>query len=58
MPDAPDPDALQSEQALLAAMMDRLPRVLRERALTERPLEMRPVNPSPNPLAPAPQPPQ
>jgi acyl-CoA thioesterase-2 len=56
MPDAPDPDALQSEQALLAAQLDRLPRVLRERALTERPLEMRPVNPSPNPLAPAPQP--
>ncbi|MCK6575376.1 acyl-CoA thioesterase II [Myxococcota bacterium] len=55
MPDAPDPDALQSEQALLAAQLDRLPRVLRERALTERPLEMRPVNPSPNPLAPAPQ---
>jgi acyl-CoA thioesterase-2 len=56
MPDAPDPETLQSEQALLAAQLDRLPRVLRERALTERPLEMRPVNPSPNPLAPAPQP--
>jgi acyl-CoA thioesterase-2 len=58
MPEAPDPDTLQSEQALLAAMMERLPRVLRDRALTERPLEMRPVDPSPNLLAPTPQPPQ
>lgn len=55
MPDAPDPDTLQSEQALLAAMMERLPRVLRDRALTERPLEMRPVDPSPNLLSPTPQ---
>jgi acyl-CoA thioesterase-2 len=58
MPDAPDPDTLQSEQALLAAMMERLPRVLRDRALTERPLEMRPVDPAPNLLSPTPQPPQ
>lgn len=55
MPDAPEPDTLQSEQALLAAMMERLPRVLRDRALTERPLEMRPVDPSPNLLSPTPQ---
>lgn len=58
MPDAPAPETLQSEQALLAGMLERLPRVLRDRALTERPLEMRPVDPSPNPLSPTPQAPQ
>ncbi len=57
MPDVPAPETLPSEQDLLRAQMDRLPRVLLERALTDRPLEMRPVHPGPDPAAPTPMPP-
>lgn len=54
MPDAPDPDSLQSEDVLPPAMAARMPKAL---LLGDRPFEMRSVTTPPNLLAPAPQPP-
>jgi acyl-CoA thioesterase-2 len=54
MPPAPAPESLRSEQELAAAVADRLPPFIRERALAARPFEMRPVAPPADPLAPPP----
>jgi acyl-CoA thioesterase-2 len=57
-PEAPEPESLKTEQELAAALGDRLPKRLLERAVAERPFEMRPVDPGPNPLRPKPMPPR
>jgi len=58
MPPAPAPESLRTEQELAAAIADRLPPFIRERAVAARPFEMRPVDPPADPLAPPPpQPP-
>ena len=55
MPDVPPPESLKTEQELAAEVVDRLPRMWRERAVAERPFEVRPVhvqdvfNPQPAP---------
>src|ERR1700749_3679534 len=43
MPDVPPPESLKTEQELAAEIVDRLPRMRRERAVAERPFEVRPV---------------
>jgi acyl-CoA thioesterase-2 len=55
MPEAPPPDALETEQQI-AKRLTRLPPFVRARAEAERPFEMRPVNPGADPLVPPPQP--
>ncbi|MBB6504628.1 acyl-CoA thioesterase-2 [Sphingomonas endophytica] len=45
MPDVPPPQALQDEQALRAAVADRIPPQLREQLLRPRAIEYRPVTP-------------
>jgi acyl-CoA thioesterase-2 len=55
MPEAPGPDALETEQQI-AQRLTQLPSFVRKRAEAERPFEMRPVNPGDDPLAPPPQP--
>lgn len=55
-PEAPEPDSLLSEQALLTQIVDRIPERWRTRALADRPIEIRPIEPV-NILAPRPMPP-
>lgn len=57
MPAAPPPESLRTEQELAAALGERLPSFLRERAVAERPFELRPVDPEADPFAPVPRPP-
>jgi acyl-CoA thioesterase-2 len=57
MPEAPAPESLRTEQELAAAIVERLPRVFRERAVAERPFEFRPVIVG-DPLTSTPQPAQ
>lgn len=55
-PEAPAPDDLLSEQALLTRIADGIPKRWRTRALADRPIEIRPVEPV-HILAPRPMPP-
>jgi acyl-CoA thioesterase II len=48
MPEAPPPEQLKTEQQIAASMIDRLPRLFRERAVAVRPFEIRPVNLEPS----------
>jgi acyl-CoA thioesterase-2 len=57
MPAAPPPESLATEQEHLAATVQNLPEVLRERALGARPFELRPVE-FEDPMAPAKKPPR
>ena len=45
MPDAPDPETLESEHSLRVKMADRIPASYRDLFLRRRPFEMRPVSP-------------
>lgn len=54
MPDAPDPDTLEREDALPPAMMARMPKAL---LAGDRPFEMRAATRPPDLFAPTPQPP-
>jgi len=45
MPDAPDPETLESEHSLRVKMADRMPASYRDLFLRRRPFEMRPVEP-------------
>jgi acyl-CoA thioesterase-2 len=56
MPDAPAPEELRTEQQLAATVIDRLPRLFRDRAVAERPFEIRPVQLA-DPFTPKPLPP-
>jgi acyl-CoA thioesterase-2 len=51
MPDAPDPEGLESELELARRNIDRIPEPFRARATAARPIEARPVDPI-NPLRP------
>jgi acyl-CoA thioesterase-2 len=52
LPSVPEPESLETEQAAMAKIADKLPAFLRERALGVGPFEMRPVEPDPDPFAP------
>ena len=52
MPDVPAPEALKTEQQLVAESKRNLPELFRQRATAERPFEMRPVQPPTDPFAP------
>ncbi|UTV28436.1 acyl-CoA thioesterase II [Photobacterium atrarenae] len=54
MPDVPPPESLQSEQALVHAIADKLPKQAVETFGSQRPIEVRPVT-AVNPLAPKPE---
>jgi len=56
MPEAPDPESLESESVLARRIADMIPEPLRTRVLAERPIEVRPVVPF-NPLRPKVAPP-
>ncbi|MCK7547633.1 acyl-CoA thioesterase II [Marinobacter koreensis] len=45
MPDAPEPEALESEKALGKKLAEQMPEKLRDNLTRERPIEIRPVNP-------------
>lgn len=51
MPDAPDPEGLQSELDFARANADKIPKPLREKYICEKPIEIRPVTTF-NPLFP------
>jgi acyl-CoA thioesterase-2 len=57
MPEVPTPEALKTERERIAAVAQRLPRFLRERASAERPFELRPVVTPDDPFLPSPKPP-
>lgn len=57
MPDAPDPESLQSQRERVKSYVDQLPAPLRARAFAERPFEMRPLEPVFNPMQPEARPP-
>lgn len=57
MPDVPPPESLQSEQALVHAIADKLPKQAVETFGSQRPIEVRPVT-AVNPLAPKPEAPK
>lgn len=56
MPDVPPPESVPTEQEVYAAVADRLPERLRDRALAERPFELRPIGAG-DPLKPTARPP-
>jgi acyl-CoA thioesterase-2 len=56
MPDAPDPEGLESELELALRNIDRIPPAFRAQATAPRPIEIRPVDPI-NPLRPRKAPP-
>jgi acyl-CoA thioesterase-2 len=58
MPAAPPPESVPTEQERAAAHVDRLPKMLRDRATQERPFEIRPVGPIDDPIDPPAHPPQ
>ncbi|EMP54959.1 acyl-CoA thioesterase II [Marinobacter santoriniensis NKSG1] len=55
-PDAPEPEALESEKALGKKLAEQMPEKLRDNLTRERPIEIRPVNPI-HPLHPEKRPP-
>jgi acyl-CoA thioesterase-2 len=58
MPDVPPPDALRTEQEVLAEQVQHLPRKMRERLGAARPFEVRPIEIDSNPMVPTPRPPR
>ena len=57
MPEAPDPESLPSELALIRAMADRIPERYRATWTQDRPIDIRPVDPI-DPFRPATRPPR
>lgn len=58
MPDAPEPETLETENDRISKFADRLPEFMRERALAEKPFEIRQVDPLEDPFDPEPRPPK
>ena len=56
MPEAPPPESLPTDQERAAALADRLPRLVVERATAERAFELRSADPVDDPFRPGPRP--